>query len=100
MVSTVGRYAPRRAARRGVRALLAAVLARPEPVDLIAQRFNFLPQRFRRRGAVHRVRAIVAVWERADTRSPRRYFRVVCHDGSDCLLYQDLRLGTWHALAG
>jgi hypothetical protein len=27
---------------------------------------------------------------------PRRFFQVLCHDGGDRILFQDLRLGTWH----
>ncbi len=63
-----------------------------EPVLLIEQRFNFLPLNFRWRGALWRVRSVVAVQERG----ARRYFRVICQDGSRHMLFQDLTLGTWH----
>lgn len=63
-----------------------------EPVQLIEQRFNFLPLTFRWRGALWRVRSIVSVQDRG----ARRYFRVICQDDSRYMLFQNLRLGTWH----
>ena len=46
-----------------VRASLAELTGRVEPVDLLDQRFNFLPRSFRWRGDLWRVRSIVRVWE-------------------------------------
>jgi hypothetical protein len=79
-----------------------AVTARPEPVDLIEQRFNFLPYAFRRRGAVRRVRTIVKIWDhgRIGRRPPRRYFHITCQGGDGYVLFQDLHMGTWHLSSG
>lgn len=95
MIPWIGIGAPQRA---GLMArLLATVWPGGEPVELIEQRFNFLPQRFRWRGAHWRVRRISAVWEHTrGRRQPRRYFRVICQDDSQHMLYQDLTFGTWH----
>jgi hypothetical protein len=87
--------------RGGFRARLLAGLrawsAGGEPVELVEQRFNFLPQRFRWRGVHWRVRQISAIWEHARGRQQaRRYFRVICQDDTQHMLYQDLTLGTWH----
>ena len=89
-------------ARRGlvarVRACLAELTGRVEPVDLLDQRFNFLPRSFRWRGDLWRVRSIVRVWEQpcGGLRPARRYFEVTCGPGSCHILFQDLRIGTWH----
>lgn len=95
MVQWIGIRAPQRV---GFRArLLASLCPSGEPVELIEQRFNFLPQRFRWRGVLWRVRRINAVWEQPRRwRQPRRYFRVICQDDSQHMLYQDLTFGTWH----
>lgn len=76
----------------------AAWFTAPEPIELTEQRFRFLPQRFRWRGGLRRVRAIIRVWEHSGTRwqAPRRYFRIVCQDGCGLTLFQDLRVGTWY----
>jgi hypothetical protein len=81
-----------------VRTSLAELTGRVEPVDLLDQRFNFLPRSFRWRGDIWRVRSIVRVWEhpRAGWRPSRRYFEVTCGPGSCHILFQDLRIGTWH----
>src|SRR5262245_49430668 len=81
-----------------LRALQALLSGRVEPIDLIDQRFNFLPRSFRWRGGLWRVRSIVRVWEqpRAGWRPSRRYFEVLCGPGSRYILFQDLRIGTWH----
>jgi len=81
-----------------VRAHLAALLGRSEPIDLVEQRFNFLPRRFRWRGDLRRVRAVARVWERprGALRPPRRYFEVICGQGGRFILFQDLHVGTWH----
>lgn len=65
---------------------------RAEPIDLVDQRFNFLPHRFRWRGDMRRVRAVARVWER----SGRRYFEVICGQEQSFVLFQDVRVGTWH----
>ncbi len=68
-----------------------------EPAELIAQRNNFLPRLFRWRGVIWRVRMVQGIWE--ETRGfggPRRYFQIVCQDDQPRMLYQDLRIGTWH----
>jgi hypothetical protein len=77
---------------------LEELTSRVEPVDLLDQRFNFLPRSFRWRGDLWRVRAIVRVWEQpcAGWWPPRRYFEVTCGPGSCHILFQDLRIGTWH----
>jgi hypothetical protein len=79
-------------------ARIAALFGRAEPVDLVEQRYNFLPQRFRWRGDLRRVRAVARVWERpgAAARPARRYFAVTCCQGGTYVLFQDLRVGTWH----
>ena len=81
-----------------VRTLLAELTGRVEPVDLLDQRFNFLPRSFRWRGDLWRVRSIVRVWEQpcGGWRPSRRYFEVTCGPGSYHILFQDLRIGTWH----
>jgi hypothetical protein len=81
-----------------MRAMLAALLSPIEPVELLEQRFNFLPRSFRWRGGIWRVRVVVQVWERprAGLRPARRYFEVICGQGSGCVLFQDLHVGTWH----
>ena len=89
-------------ARQGLvgwlRAGLACFARRVEPVDLLDQRFNFLPRSFRWRGDLWRVRSIERVWEQSHSglRPSRRYFEVICGQGSRYTLFQDLRIGTWH----
>ena len=80
------------------RARLAELTRQVEPIDLLDQRFNFLPRSFRWRGDLWRVRSIVRVWEQpcASWRPSRRYFEVTCGPGSCHILFQDLRIGTWH----
>jgi hypothetical protein len=105
MVQRISAFSPRSSggqARIGltawVRARLAELTRRVEPIDLLDQRFNFLPRSFRWRGDLWRVRSIVRVWEQpcASWRPSRRYFEVTCGPGSSHVLFQDLRIGTWH----
>jgi hypothetical protein len=99
MVQRIGVAAPARWWAGGFawsRAL--ALVRRVEPVDLVEQRYNFLPHSFRWRGAMRRVRRVARVWEQQGSaaRSPRRYFEVTCGGGGSYVLFQDLRVGTWH----
>ena len=107
MVQRISALSPRSStgygqARNGLvtwaRMRLAELTSRVEPIDLLDQRFNFLPRSFRWRGDLWRVRSIVRVWEQpcAKWRSSRRYFEVTCGPGSCHILFQDLRIGTWH----
>jgi len=107
MVQRISAFSPRASGGQGqnritfvawVRASMAELTRRVEPVDLLDQRFNFLPRSFRWRGDLWRVRSIVRVWEqpRAGWRPERRYFEVTCGPGSCHILFQDLRIGTWH----
>ena len=77
-----------------VRALFALLARHTEPIELVEQRYNFLPQRFCWRGDVRRVRAVARVWEHPGR--ARRYFEVVCGPGHSFVLFQDLQVGTWH----
>jgi hypothetical protein len=70
--------------------------AEREPVRMLAERFNFLPDRFLWRGEQRRVREIVRSWDIAGSRAPRRYFAVICQDGAHCTLLHDLRGGSWY----
>src|SRR6266498_1799439 len=81
-----------------VRAILSELTGRVEPVELLDQRFNFLPRSFRWRGDLWRVRSIVRGWEqpRVGLRPSRRYFEVTCGPGSRHILFEDLRIGTWN----
>jgi hypothetical protein len=74
------------------------MVARPEPVEVVEQRYNFLPLRFRWSGSLWRVRRVTQVWDEAATGllPPRRYFQVLCDDGGERMLFQDLRLGLWY----
>jgi hypothetical protein len=99
MVQQVGATAlSRRWAGGSVWSWMQKFLRHAEPVELIAQRYNFLPHSFRWRGELRRVRAVARMWEQpgAAIRPPRRYFEVVCGQGSSYILFQDLRVGTWH----
>jgi hypothetical protein len=107
MVQRISALPPRSSGRYGharnglatwVRASLAELTSRVEPIDLLDQRFNFLPRSFRWRGDLWRVRSIVRVWEqpRVGWRPARRYFEVTCGPGSCHILFQDLGIGTWH----
>lgn len=82
--------------RSWARAAIGSIFSRPEPIEVIEQRFNFLPQCFRWRGAVRQVRHVVSIRDQAGGPAPRRYYEVICHDGGSCVLFQDLCLGTWH----
>jgi hypothetical protein len=77
---------------------LSVFRRRAEPIDLLGQQFNFLPRSFLWRGDRWRVRSIVRVWEQSQSglRPARRYFEVICGPGNRHLLFQDLRIGTWH----
>jgi hypothetical protein len=84
--------------------------ARPsaEPIELSAQRYNYLPARFRHRGELHRVTRVERIWEERgrsraygdtfDPRVDRRCFAVSCADARRCTLIQELRAGTWHVV--
>jgi hypothetical protein len=107
MVQRISALSPRSSSRHGhgrvglfgwARVCLQGLTGRVEPVDLLDQRFNFLPRSFRWRGDLWRVRAIVRVWEQpcGGWRPARRYFEVTCGPGSCHILFQDLRIGTWH----
>src|SRR5690348_7212256 len=80
------------------RATLGDLTRRVEPIDLLDQRFNFLPRSFRWRGDLWRVRSIERVWEQpcGSWRPARRYFEVTCGPGTSHILFQDLQIGTWH----
>ncbi|NNJ13564.1 hypothetical protein EKD04_024880 [Chloroflexales bacterium ZM16-3] len=72
-----------------------ALGGRAEPIAVCGQRYGYAPWRFRHRGDLHRVYRIEAVHDKGG-RSPRRYFMVLCADGTSRTLFQDLRAGTWH----
>jgi hypothetical protein len=99
MVQGIGARAARQA-RLGERvwAALVALLQRPEPVEMVEQRFNYLPRIFRWRGDVWRVRSVVRVWDRPGTQlhPPRRYFEIICGQSGRHILIQDLQIGAWH----
>lgn len=78
--------------------LFQAFFVAPEPVELLEQRFNFLPRTFRWRGTLCRVRSVTHVWDHGYRwgGTPRRYFRVTCHRGECYILFQNLHVGTWH----
>ena len=99
MVQWISARAPRRIGS-GSRAwsALGALFRRPEPVEMVEQRFNFLPRCFRWRGDLWRVRSIVRVWDRPSTAllPPRRYFEVSCGQRDNYVLVQDLRIGVWY----
>lgn len=79
-------------------AWLAAIWQQSEPIELVEQRFNFLPDRFRWRGDMRRVRAVTRVWEWPSdgVRPARRYFEVRCGRDQSFVLFQDVHIGTWH----
>ena len=79
-------------------AVLVSLVMRAEPIELLDQRFNFLPQRFRWRGSLWRVRAVARVWEQpqAGLQPARRYFEVICGPSQRYVLFQDVQIGTWH----
>lgn len=78
--------------------IAAWIFARPTPIEVLEQRCNFLPARFRWSGRLWRVRRVIDVWDEAATAllPPRRYFRVQCNDGDNRVVFQDLRLGMWY----
>lgn len=77
------------------------VFARPQPIEVVEQRYNFLPRRFRSAGCLWSVRAIRRSWDVAATAilPPRRYFHVLCDDGGERMLFQELRQGMWYLSA-
>lgn len=87
----------RRATGSVVAQLVARLFARPEPVAVVEQRYGFLPARFRWSGEIWRVRRVVHMWDTAETMfaPPRRFFAVLCQDGGERTLVQDLRIGAW-----
>lgn len=70
-----------------------------EALEMVEQRFRYLPQVFRWRGRQHHVDAVERCWTVArpgwKRRVERRYFHVLCADGT-FELYQDLKANTWH----
>jgi hypothetical protein len=70
-----------------------------EAVDMVQQRFRYLPHAFCWRGRRYTVEAVEKIWtvsRRGRRRGvDRRFFQVRCSAGS-FELYQDLRAGTWH----
>ena len=99
MIHVAGRQRTRRERAGWLEGFFAHVFARPAPIELVEQRFNFLPARFRRNGELWRVRGVLRVWDEAATAllPPRRYFHVRCDDGGERVLFQDLRLGMWYS---
>ena len=99
MVQRISALAPAQAGLLDrVWAMLVSCVARTEPVDLVDQRWNFLPHRFRWRGDLQRVRAVARVWEQPQLglQPARRYFEVICGQGKRYILFQDVQVGTWH----
>lgn len=88
----------RRSLARAVAAAITLLFNRPEPIEVIEQGYNFLPLRFRWSGELCRVRQVKRVWDEAATAllPPRRYFWVICDDGGERMVFQDLRLGMWY----
>jgi hypothetical protein len=70
-----------------------------DSVEMLEQRFKYLPQLFRWRGRYFEVDAVERCWtvvrRRRKHRLQRRYFQVQCGDGT-FELYQDLETGLWH----
>ena len=75
-----------------------ALFVRAEPIEVLDQRFNFLPHCFRWRGNMRRVRSVARVWEQPQSalQPPRRYYEVICGQGMRYVVFQDVRIGTWH----
>jgi hypothetical protein len=69
-----------------------------EAVDMVEQRFRYLPDAFRWRGQRYEVDAVERSWAVSRPgwkgRIERRFFRVRCAEGT-FELYQDLRSGAW-----
>jgi hypothetical protein len=70
-----------------------------EAVEMVEQRFQYLPRVFRWRGRYYDVESVERCWafsrRRWRGRVERRFFRVRC--AQDVFeLYQNLRAGTWH----
>ena len=82
--------------------LLSTYFGWSEPVELVEQRFNFLPRIFRWRGDVWRVRRVVRVWDYdgGAWQASRRYFQIICQEERSYVLFQDLSIGTWHLRRG
>lgn len=74
------------------------LFVRAEPIEVLDQRFNFLPHCFRWRGNMWRVRSVARVWEQPQSalQPPRRYYEVICGQGLRYVVFQDVRIGTWH----
>jgi hypothetical protein len=70
-----------------------------EYIEMVAQRFRFLPNIFRWQGHCYHVETIERIWTvarwRWGGRVERRFFQVRCSEGI-LELYQDLEAGTWH----
>jgi hypothetical protein len=79
-------------------AMFVSLFVGAEPIEVIDQRFNFLPHCFRWRGDLRRVRMVSRVWEQPQSglQPPRRYYEVICGQGKRYVLFQDVRIGTWH----
>jgi hypothetical protein len=69
-----------------------------EPIAMAEKRFNYLPLRFMHRGEERRVRRVEKVWSERATwrRSPRRVYRVLCHDDQMVDLVHDVHLNAWY----
>lgn len=101
MIHVAGSRVVHRHAKSRVEVLFAWLFARSAPIEVVEQRFNFLPARFRWGGRLWRVRRVLRMWDVAATTllPPRRYFCVQCDDGGDQVVFQDLRLGIWYLRA-
>jgi hypothetical protein len=70
-----------------------------ESVEVLEQRYCYLPQLFRWRGRYYDVHAVERCWtvvrRRRSVSVQRRSFRVQCGDGTFDL-YHDLRVDSWH----
>jgi hypothetical protein len=69
-----------------------------EAIELLEQRFQYLPRVFRWRGRRYSVEVVRKCWTtsrwRWRGRVERRFFQVQCAEGG-FELFQDLRSGTW-----
>jgi hypothetical protein len=68
--------------------------ARAEAVEMIAERYRFLPHLFRWRGWCYEVEEVERCWTMVRRRGAERRFQVRCPDGS-FELRQDLSTGAW-----
>jgi hypothetical protein len=68
--------------------------ANGEAVEMVGQRFRFLPHLFRWRGRCYEVEAVERCWTVVGRRKGVRHFRVQCPAGT-FELCQDLSTGAW-----